>query len=148
MARGNSSAIAAVMMAALLLLAAGRVAEGQSSDCAVKLVPCADYLNSTNPSSECCEAIKTVVTTQLPCLCGLIRNPSALAGINITQALELPKHCGLPSDTSACNAALAPGSSSLPPPATPGGNNGNAGGRVSQMGIPAILLASAFAFFY
>lgn len=140
------STIVAVLTVALVVCAA-RVAEGQSSDCASKLVPCAAYLNSTNPSAECCDAMKTVVTTQLPCLCGLINNPAALAGINLTQALELPKYCNLPSDTSACNAP-APGSSSLPPPATPGGNGANAAGTISWMGMPALLLASAFTFFY
>ncbi|KAG6399239.1 hypothetical protein SASPL_140715 [Salvia splendens] len=98
----RSSTIAAVMTVAVLL-AAGRVAEGQSSDCASKLEPCVDYLNSRKPSAECCDAMRTVITTQLPCLCGLIRNPAALP-VNITQALELPKHCNLPGDTSACNA--------------------------------------------
>ncbi|KAG6396968.1 hypothetical protein SASPL_143128 [Salvia splendens] len=143
----RSSTIAAVMTV-VVLLAAGRVAEGQSSDCASKLVPCAEYLNSTKPSAECCDAMKTVITTQLPCLCGLIRNPGVLP-VNITQALELPKHCNLPSNTSACNAlADAPGSSSLPPPATPGGNGGNGAGALTQMGMPALLLASAFTFFY
>lgn len=100
MAMSSSSTIAAVMAVALLFAAGGRPAEGQS-DCAAKLVPCAEYLNSTNPSSECCDAMKTVVTTQLPCLCGLLKNPTAL-GVNLTQALELPKYCNLPSDTSAC----------------------------------------------
>ncbi|KAL1568970.1 hypothetical protein AAHA92_00507 [Salvia divinorum] len=144
----SSLTIAAVMTVAVLL-AAGRVAEGQP-DCANKLLPCAAYLNSTKPSSECCDAMRTVVTTQLACLCGLIKNPGALP-VNITQALELPKHCNLSSDTTACNAiAGAPGSSSLPPPATPGGNGngGNGAGALTRMGMPALLLASAFTFFY
>ncbi|KAH6830855.1 hypothetical protein C2S53_005779 [Perilla frutescens var. hirtella] len=134
------------MVTVALVFGGGRVAEGQS-DCVAKLVPCADYLNSTKPSKDCCDAMRTVVTTQLVCLCGLINNPSALGGINLTQALELPKHCNLSSDTSACNAALSP-RSSLPPPATPGGNGENAAGTISRMGMPTLLLASAFTIFY
>ena len=100
----RSSTIAAAVMTVAVLLAAGRVVEGQS-DCASKLIPCVDYLNSTKPSKECCDAMSTVITTQLPCLCGLLRNPAAIP-VNITQALELPKHCNLPGDTTACNGML------------------------------------------
>ncbi|KAL6519601.1 hypothetical protein OROMI_032877 [Orobanche minor] len=113
----SSSTTVAVMTVALLLAASGLV-ESQST-CASKLIPCAEYLNSTKPSSACCGAMKTVVTDtdQLSCLCRLLRSPDALNGINLTQALELPKYCNLTSDTSACNGAQAPpGSSSLPPP--------------------------------
>ncbi|KAL8498390.1 hypothetical protein ACS0TY_021637 [Phlomoides rotata] len=142
----SSTTIVAVLTVALLV-ATTRLAEGQA-DCASKLVPCAEYLNSTKPSAECCNAMKEVVTTQLSCLCGLIKNPSLLGGINMTQALELPKYCNIPGDTSACNAALAP-TSSNPPPAVPGGSGGtNAGRRISWMGMPAVLLVSALTFFY
>ncbi|KAK4400347.1 hypothetical protein Sango_1140800 [Sesamum angolense] len=140
-----SSTIAAVLTVALLVAATG-VAEAQT-DCVSKLVPCADYLNSTNPSATCCNAIKEVVTTQLDCLCRLYNNPALLGGINITQALLLPKYCNLPGDVSACN-ALAPHPSSVPPPAVPGGGGGNAAGRISWMGMPALLLLSALSFFY
>ncbi|KAG8382387.1 hypothetical protein BUALT_Bualt05G0072100 [Buddleja alternifolia] len=143
---GFSFNIAAVLTVAVLV-ASTRVAEGQS-DCASQLVPCAEYLNSTNPSAICCNAIRQVVTTQLDCLCRLYNNPALLAGINITQALELPKHCNISSDTSPCN-ALAPGSSSVPPPALPGGGNGgNAAGRLSWIGMPTLVLLSAFTFLY
>ncbi|KAK6118986.1 hypothetical protein DH2020_047272 [Rehmannia glutinosa] len=96
-----SSTIAAVLTVALLV-SVTRVAEGQS-DCAANLVPCAAYLNSTDPSDECCTAIRQVVTTQLDCICRLYQTPGALPGINITQALLLPKHCNISNDVSACN---------------------------------------------
>ncbi|KAI3453605.1 hypothetical protein Pfo_010268 [Paulownia fortunei] len=138
-----SSTIAAVLTVALLV-ATTRVAEGQS-DCAAKLVPCAAYLNSTNPSAECCSAIREVVSTQLDCLCRLYETPGALGGINITQALLLPKYCNIPNDISACN---APRSSALPPPAAGGGRDDNAAGRLSWMGMPALLLLSALTFLH
>lgn len=97
----SSAAIVAVLTVALLVTTT-RFAEAQA-DCASKLVPCAAYLNSTKPSKDCCDSMKEVVTNQLTCLCGLLKNPSLLGGINMTQALELPKHCNIPGDTSACN---------------------------------------------
>ncbi|CAI9755367.1 unnamed protein product [Fraxinus pennsylvanica] len=83
---------AAIIVA--LLVITTRTAEGQQADC----------------------ASKEVVSTQLPCLCNLYNNPGMLAGINITQALELPKHCNLSADTSKCKEAVSPTSSAVPPP--------------------------------
>ncbi|GER34565.1 lipid-transfer protein [Striga asiatica] len=96
-----SSTIAVILTAAVLVAAAG-VAEAQM-DCAAQLMPCVPYLNSTRPSADCCNAIRQVVSTQLHCLCGLYKNPAALPGINITQALMVPTHCNIPTDVSACS---------------------------------------------
>lgn len=92
---------AAFMVAVALLVITTRTAEGQA-DCAANLIPCAEYLNSTNPAPACCNAIREVVSTQLRCLCNLYNNPNLVPGINMTQALELPKHCNLSADTSRC----------------------------------------------
>ncbi|GFQ04023.1 protein yls3 [Phtheirospermum japonicum] len=141
---GFSWTIAAVVTVAVVVAATG-VAEGQS-DCVAQLVTCAQYLNSTSPSRECCNAIQRVVSTQLPCLCSLYKNPQAFPGINITQALELPTHCNLPNDVSACD-ALAPGSSAHPPPGVPG-RDGNGASMSSWMGMPTLVLVSAITFLY
>ncbi|KAL3820193.1 hypothetical protein ACJIZ3_006098 [Penstemon smallii] len=142
----SATTLIAAVLTVVLLVASTRVVEGQS-DCASRLIPCADYLNSTNPSAMCCNALREVVRTQLPCLCNLYRTPGLFSGmgINDTQALLLPRNCNLPSDTTACN-ALAPGSSTVP--AVPGGPGGNGAGRNSWTGKSALLLALAVTFLY
>ncbi|XP_012852554.1 PREDICTED: non-specific lipid-transfer protein 1-like isoform X2 [Erythranthe guttata] len=143
-----SSKIAAALTVLVVVLAASsRVAEGQQ-DCASKLVPCAAYLNSTTPSAECCSSIKEVVTTQLECLCRLYANPGLLPGINMTQALMIPKYCNLSTDTNACKTALSPRSSPPAPPAPGAKDNKNDAGSISWVGIPAFVLASALTFLY
>ncbi|GFZ06971.1 hypothetical protein Acr_18g0011410 [Actinidia rufa] len=96
------SAVVAVVVAAVVLV----VAEGQSStpSCAQKLVPCANYINSTNPPSSCCEPLREAVTKEMTCLCNLYNTPGLLAsfGINITQALLLPGRCKIPGDLNSC----------------------------------------------
>lgn len=102
----TTTTMAVVLAVALLVVATSRVAEGQSTDCVSKLVPCAQYLNTTTtPGVDCCDAIKSVVTTELDCLCKIYNQPGGLGayGINPQQALALPKRCNLPNDISACN---------------------------------------------
>ncbi|KAL2472455.1 Bifunctional inhibitor/lipid-transfer protein/seed storage 2S albumin superfamily protein [Abeliophyllum distichum] len=136
----------AALMVAVLVIATG-MAEGQS-DCVSKLIDCANYLNSTKPSATCCNAIKDVVSTQLPCLCNLYNSPGLLGGINMTQALELPKHCGLTSDTSVCKAS-SPTSSAVPPPGVPGGKDKNGVSKsISSMGMPSLVLLLAIVLFH
>ncbi|XP_051129206.1 non-specific lipid transfer protein GPI-anchored 7-like [Andrographis paniculata] len=127
-------------LALAVVTAAAAVAEGQN-DCAAQLVPCAAYLNSSNPSAECCGAIRQVVSTQLPCLCNLVNHPELVPGVDLAQALKLPQHCNISSDTSACRSPAPDSSAGLPPPATRGGGDGNGGIRVSSwMGMPAAFL--------
>ncbi|XP_055819665.1 non-specific lipid transfer protein GPI-anchored 7-like [Solanum dulcamara] len=95
--------------------------------CASKLVPCAPYLSNPRPPADCCDPLREAITNDLDCLCKLYENPTLLPslGINITQALALPKACNIPGDTSACNkGAPGPSSQTLPPPATGNDNNG------------------------
>ncbi|CAA0838859.1 Bifunctional inhibitor/lipid-transfer protein/seed storage 2S albumin superfamily protein [Striga hermonthica] len=145
-----SSTIAAVLTVLALAAAAGPAA-GQMG-CASDLIPCADALNSTQPSSACCSAIRQVVTTQLTCLCSLYKNQAALPGINMTQALQIPRRCNISSDVSVCNAVAPTGSSHHPPPAPERGNGAstrdNGASTSSWMGMPIVLLLSAVAFHY
>ncbi|KAI3929086.1 hypothetical protein MKW92_028499 [Papaver armeniacum] len=86
--------------------------------CAAALVPCAEYLNSTKPPETCCKPFRDTIKTQRKCLCDLFEDPTLLPamGINVTQALLLPKHCGVSSesDTSICSKAEAPASVNSP----------------------------------
>lgn len=89
---------------ALVMLKEKGVMGQQVPDCASKLVPCANYLNSTTPPDSCCSPLREAVRTELKCLCNLYSDRQIFKslGINITQALELPKHCGVTSNLTAC----------------------------------------------
>ncbi|CAK9171151.1 unnamed protein product [Ilex paraguariensis] len=142
-----SKMTASIMAVVVLAVASIGIVRGQSTQtCASKLVPCVDYLNSTNPPPSCCGPLADTVKNDLQCLCNLYETPGLLAqlGINITKALALTGHCGIPGDLSACNAA-APTSSSVPhPPGVPG-NNGN---RMAWTGMSGLLLLCASAVLY
>ncbi|TKY55407.1 lipid transfer protein VAS [Spatholobus suberectus] len=117
------------------------LAEAQSTpSCAQDLATCADSLNSTNPSSTCCNSIKQAVAKELTCLCDLFNSP-LLQSINVTvdQALALSRRCGVTSDLSSCKKGSAPAPASGAPPATPGGDKGGAG-RVTFTGLSFLLL--------
>nr|GMD52028.1 lipid transfer-like protein VAS [Ipomoea batatas] len=103
-----STKMLATAIAAVLMLTA--TATAQSISCAINLIPCAAYLNSTKPPASCCDALKESVTKELSCLCNLYNNPEVLKslGVNITEALQLPKHCGISNDVSACNEDSSP----------------------------------------
>ncbi|KAF3945105.1 hypothetical protein ACB098_10G050500 [Castanea mollissima] len=123
------------------------MAKAQTADCASKLAPCANYINSTNPPTSCCNPIKEAVDTQLPCLCGLYSSPSVLKafGITVEQALNLTRACGISTDLSKCNVtAPSPSSGSVPPPGVPG----NGVGRVAWTGFSTLFFFLASMMFY
>ncbi|XP_019155862.1 PREDICTED: lipid transfer-like protein VAS [Ipomoea nil] len=151
---------AMMMVAVVVMAAAAMTTEAQQvPSCAMQLIPCAGFLNATTkPPSSCCDPLKEAVTKELPCLCNLFKDQNLMKGlnINVTQALELPKLCGIPGDISACNApspgaspSTSPGASpSIPPPATPGGdhNNGVAGGTPAIAISSLLVMAAAMLF--
>ncbi|MCL7035684.1 hypothetical protein MKW94_024983 [Papaver nudicaule] len=115
--------------------------------CASALVPCADYLNSTKPPESCCKPLRDTVKTQRKCLCDLYEDPSLLPalGINVTQALGLPKYCGVTSDTSLCSKAEAPApmSAKSPPPppgGVAGGDGKNGATQMAWMGFSSLVV--------
>lgn len=97
--------ITAAITAALL---SPTTIEAQTPSCASQLVPCAAFLNSTKPPASCCDPLREAVTKDLQCLCKLYENPALLIslGINVTQAIELPKYCNIPGDVSACKGRI------------------------------------------
>ncbi|XP_031125751.1 lipid transfer-like protein VAS [Ipomoea triloba] len=139
MASTKVLATAIAALAAVLMLTA--TATAQSTSCVNNLIPCAAFLNSTKPPASCCDPLKETVTKELSCLCNLYKNPKVLnsLGVNITQALELPKHCGISNDVSACNKASSPTAATTtppsvpPPPTTPSGVSRFAWAEVSSL---------------
>ncbi|WJX94607.1 hypothetical protein P8452_76010 [Trifolium repens] len=135
-------------LASLMVLLMINTIEAQDTpSCAAQLIPCADFLNSTKPPNSCCDPLKKTVETQLTCLCNLFYTPGLLESlrINITQALDLSRNCGVTSDISTCkHAGSAPPPTAGSPPATKGGEG--AAGRVSFTGFSFLLLLASMLF--
>uniref|UniRef100_A0A803PLZ3 Bifunctional inhibitor/plant lipid transfer protein/seed storage helical domain-containing protein n=1 Tax=Cannabis sativa TaxID=3483 RepID=A0A803PLZ3_CANSA len=106
-----------IMAILLLLLITLGMADAQVPSCASKLVPCANYLNSTKPGDDCCTSIKQAVATELPCLCNLYNTPGVLQsfGVTVAQALRLTQSCGVPVKLDQCKSS-APSPQTQPPP--------------------------------
>uniref|UniRef100_A0A803L6G7 Bifunctional inhibitor/plant lipid transfer protein/seed storage helical domain-containing protein n=1 Tax=Chenopodium quinoa TaxID=63459 RepID=A0A803L6G7_CHEQI len=130
------SKIVAVLLAVAL---AAAQSSGETPSCGSKLTACVNYLNSTTtPPPSCCNPLKEAVTNEKQCLCNIYNNPNLIQalGINITQAMNLPKLCHIDTGKSP---DICKGSS---PP-------GNAAGRITGAGLVAILLMlGAFFMFY
>ncbi|KAI3409166.1 AAI domain-containing protein [Psidium guajava] len=95
--------MAALLLAALLVVDA----QAQDTSCLSQLTPCLNYLNGTHdPPSTCCDPLKSVISSDPGCLCGLISNQGAnraeQAGINVTEAQQLPGRCGQHVNPIAC----------------------------------------------
>ncbi|XP_077245111.1 non-specific lipid transfer protein GPI-anchored 9-like [Tasmannia lanceolata] len=134
----NSTVLLLLLVLVAFILAGKNGVSGQQTQaCASKLVPCADFVNSTNPPVSCCGPLTDAVRNDLPCLCNLLKNPAIFASfrINITQALELPKYCGLTSGIEACNRAPPPATGA--PPGTPG-RDGSSAGKMEWVGMSTI----------
>ena len=87
----------------LLVIIMMRGAEA-AVDCITPLMKCAQFIGSTSPSADCCNALNETVNKDLACLCGLLGNQNLIKQFkgNVTQALELPKYCGITASTSLC----------------------------------------------
>ncbi|KAI3687588.1 hypothetical protein L1987_81288 [Smallanthus sonchifolius] len=142
MATSSSLTVVTLLVMAVTI----STAQAQVQTCGQKLIPCAEYLNSTTtPPNSCCDPIKEAVANDLQCLCSLYQNPALLTGlgINVDQALRLPRLCGISSDTTACNTTQAPGGSTTQPPPgnTPGGNNA---GKIASSGVLSLVFISTW----
>ncbi|RZS25495.1 hypothetical protein BHM03_00058700 [Ensete ventricosum] len=111
---------AAGLMAMAVVAAAVAGSAAQSPpDCVSNLMGCAGYLNSTTPPDSCCGPLKQTAKSELPCLCALFNNTALLRtfNVNITQAIQMSKRCGVSIDQRACATATASGTSKpLHPP--------------------------------
>ena len=107
---GNHNLATLMSISVVVLMMVTSVAKAQTVDCASKLVPCANYINSTSPPASCCNPIKEALATQLTCLCGLYSDPAVLKsfGITVDQALNLTRACGVSTDLSKCNGIFLP----------------------------------------
>ncbi|CAN4077230.1 unnamed protein product [Withania somnifera] len=140
----SSKMYALIFMVALT--AAIIAAEAQTPpSCASKLVPCAPYLSTPKPPGECCDPLREAITDDLDCLCKLYENPTLLPslGVNITQALALPKACNIPGDLSACTKEIILPLSNPPPQTLSGKDGNNAVNRFAWSGISILFVLCA-----
>ncbi|GJN39169.1 hypothetical protein PR202_gb28270 [Eleusine coracana subsp. coracana] len=119
----------AVALLALSVLASSVAAQSPNPpSCASKLVPCGAYMNGTGPPPEtCCGPLKDAVKNELPCLCALYASPEIFKAlnINISDALNLSKRCGVSDTTTACAGIV--GSPAKSPPGSPSGGGSGSG---------------------
>uniref|UniRef100_A0A7N0UNT7 Bifunctional inhibitor/plant lipid transfer protein/seed storage helical domain-containing protein n=1 Tax=Kalanchoe fedtschenkoi TaxID=63787 RepID=A0A7N0UNT7_KALFE len=136
-----------MMLILFISSAAVFTAEGQSGTpaCVSNLVPCASFMGSTTkPPQTCCGPLKTAITTQIDCLCGLYNTPGLLQSfnINITQALDLPRRCDIDgASLAACSkvGGSAPSPAGTVAPTGTPGKDENGGGRIAGFGISGLL---------
>lgn len=73
--------------------------------CLNQLVPCLQCINSTRtPSSSCCTLLRSLIDSDPGCLCSLLGSITLTkqAGVNVNQAIQLPKRCGEKATASLC----------------------------------------------
>ncbi|KAK9925608.1 hypothetical protein M0R45_033927 [Rubus argutus] len=70
----------------------------QDTSCLNVLAPCLNYLNGTrHPPDICCDPLKSVIKSNPKCMCSISNRGTTKAeqaGINITEAQQLPARCG------------------------------------------------------
>ncbi|XP_010264392.1 PREDICTED: lipid transfer-like protein VAS [Nelumbo nucifera] len=146
--KSDVGALVLVVLATWLSLVGGgsdQQAEEQNPECAAPLLACAKYLNSTStPPESCCNAVQETIRNQFVCLCNFYKSglPQSL-GINVTQALELPKSCGVKTKLTGCSnvAASSASSPSVPPPSPQAESDGSgAASKIAWTGMWRLLL--------
>ncbi|KAL9242881.1 hypothetical protein vseg_016839 [Gypsophila vaccaria] len=153
MAVNTSTKTIAILFVTLTSLAISASAQGSGTEgtCVAQLTGCISYLNATTmPPSTCCGPLKDAVTNQKACLCSLYNNPALLTGINVTQAMNLPVLCKIPTTTSPtdfCKGVTPPSgspSSSSNSSSTPSGGNSTTTGSKSGSNSVATTSGTVF----
>ncbi|CAI9088187.1 OLC1v1022446C1 [Oldenlandia corymbosa var. corymbosa] len=70
-----------------------------ANNCVQQLQPCLEYLDGNrDPPNSCCDPLRYVIKSEPECLCSMISirgaNQAERAGINLTNAQQLPARCG------------------------------------------------------
>ncbi|OAY56652.1 non-specific lipid transfer protein GPI-anchored 7 isoform X2 [Manihot esculenta] len=141
MASSTTMSVVVMMVAVLLVSTSTTTTQAQNiANCAQKLIPCGEYLNTTTtPPESCCGSIKDAVKNDLTCLCNLYNTPGLLQSfnVNVTQAIALTKRCGVNADLTACGKDAAEPTAAIPPPPGVPGNDGN---KMAWTGFSGLLL--------
>ncbi|GMI86835.1 glycosylphosphatidylinositol-anchored lipid protein transfer 30 [Hibiscus trionum] len=99
--RASVVTIQLVIVANLVAVGWGQRQSSSGSSCLNQLAPCLNYLNGDDNEDvpdSCCDPLKYVIKSKPECLCRMISNRGSReaerAGINVTQAQQLPGRCG------------------------------------------------------
>ena len=89
--------IMAVLLAVMMVSWTQSGGAQNDASCIQALIPCAQFINATNPPEICCGRLVQAFQKELPCLCSILQNPSlaAAANVNMTQAMELTSKCNI-----------------------------------------------------
>ncbi|XP_031264275.1 lipid transfer-like protein VAS [Pistacia vera] len=95
----RSSGVAVVVVVVVLAMLEVKGSWAQDAACLNQLVACMPYLDGRNDVPDsCCDPLKSVIKSKPQCLCALISNEGSTqaeqAGINVTEAQQLPGKCG------------------------------------------------------
>ncbi|XP_021895759.1 lipid transfer-like protein VAS [Carica papaya] len=79
----------------------------QDSACLNQLLPCLNHLQgSQDVPDSCCDPLKSIIKHNPECFCYMVSNQGSnqveQAGINISEAQQLPARCGLHVNPLAC----------------------------------------------
>ncbi|PSS18260.1 Lipid transfer-like protein [Actinidia chinensis var. chinensis] len=99
--------VVVLIMLAVLVADQGRADHQADTSCVNRLLPCLNYLNGTHdPPNSCCDPLKSVIKSNPECLCSMISikgtKQAEEAGINVTEAQQLPGRCGQHVNPIAC----------------------------------------------
>ncbi|KAE8661665.1 Lipid transfer-like protein VAS [Hibiscus syriacus] len=91
-----------VITANLVAVGCGQRPQNPSGSlCLNQLAPCLSYLNGNDEAEvpdSCCDPLKNMIKSRPECLCSMMSNRGSReaerAGINLTQAQQLPGRCG------------------------------------------------------
>jgi hypothetical protein len=95
------------------------------SSAVTSLAPCVGYLigNTSSPSTGCCDLISSLLTSQSPCLCSMLKSGLGPLGFvfSQTQAMSLPSVCNMPTNpcTDASSPTAEPATPSVPTAVSP-----------------------------
>lgn len=116
----------------------------QDTSCLNVLAPCLNYLNGTrHPPDICCDPLKSVIKSNPKCMCSMISNRGTTkaeqAGINITEAQQLPARCGQHVNPISCLSSNSPKNSNNSVP-----NSANRFSLLSRASMVATALSTLF----
>ncbi|KAM7278829.1 hypothetical protein ACFE04_005963 [Oxalis oulophora] len=110
---------ATVFLVTVALLVLGLPVFGQvTTPCSPTMIssvtPCMNFLsnstaNSTSPSADCCNSLKSLTSKSMDCLCLIVTASVPFqVPINRTLTISLPRACNMPGVPLQCNASRAP----------------------------------------
>ncbi|GMN46732.1 hypothetical protein TIFTF001_015896 [Ficus carica] len=108
----------------LIIPAYTQVSTPCSASMIASFTPCLNFVtnsssNGTSPTSNCCNALKSLTSSSMDCLCLIVTGSVPFqVPINRSLAISLPRACNMPGVPLGCKSTGAP----IPAPASPSAN--------------------------